>query len=111
VESLLTNATRLNPAFAAAYLQLGIVHAEKRDYPRAILDYQQAIHADPKLEEAHYRLAQAYRQSGDTSKAEGEVQIYNQLAKESAQKAERERREIRQFVYTLRDQPPVPTRE
>ena len=109
VESLLANATRLNPAFAAAYLQLGIVHAEKRDYPKAILDYQQAIHADPKLEEAHYRLAQAYRQSGDTSKAEGEVQIYNQLAKESAQKAERERREIRQFVYTLRDQPPLPS--
>ena len=111
VESLLANATRLNPAFAAAYLQLGIVHSEKRDYPKAILDYQQAIHADPKLEEGHYRLAQAYRQSGDTSKSEAEVQIYNQLAKESAQKAERERREIRQFVYTLRDQPPLPTHE
>ena len=107
----MTNATRLNSAFAAAYVQLGIVHAEKRDYPKAILDYQQAIHADPKLEEAHYRLAQAYRQSGDTSKAEGEVQIYNQLAKESAQKAERERREIRQFVYTLRDQSPPPAHE
>jgi tetratricopeptide (TPR) repeat protein len=111
VESLLANATRLNPAFAAAYLQLGIVHAEKKDYPKAILDYQRAIYADPQLEEAHYRLAQAYRQSGDTSKAEGEVQIYNQLAKESAQKAERERREIRQFVYTLRDQPPLPRHE
>jgi tetratricopeptide (TPR) repeat protein len=111
VESLLANATRLNPAFAAAYLQLGIVHAEKKDYPKAILDYQRAIYADPQLEEAHYRLAQAYRQSGDTSKAEGEVQIYSQLAKESAQKAERERREIRQFVYTLRDQPPLPRHE
>jgi len=27
--------------------------------------------------------------------------------KESAQKVERERHEIRQFVYTLRDQPPA----
>lgn len=106
VESLLTNAIHLDPKFAAAYLQLGILHSEQRDYPRAISDYQQAIQADPKMEEAHYRLAQAYRQIGDVVKAEAELQAHDQIAKESAQKAEHERHEIRQFVYTLRDQPP-----
>jgi hypothetical protein len=59
------------------------------------------------MEEAHYRLLQAYRQVGDSAKAEAELQIYDRIAKESAQKAERERHEIRQFVYTLRDQPPA----
>jgi tetratricopeptide (TPR) repeat protein len=111
VESLLMNATRLNPMFAGAYVQLGIVHSENRDYSKAILDYQEAIHSDPKAEEAHYRLAQAYRQSGDRGKAEAELQIYNALAKESAQRTERERHEIRQFVYTLRDQPPPKVQE
>ncbi len=107
VESLLNNAIRLDPNFAPAYLQLGILHSEQREYARAIADYQRAIQADPQMEEAHYRLAQAYRQTGDTTKAAAELQIYDRVAKESAQNAERERHEIRQFVYTLRDQSPA----
>lgn len=107
IESLLKNAIRLDPALSAAYLQLGILHSEQRDYQGALLDYQQAIHADPKSEEAHFRLAQTYRQLGDPEKAEAELQLYHQTAKESAQNAERERHEIRQFVYTLRDRAPL----
>jgi tetratricopeptide (TPR) repeat protein len=106
VEAFLRKAIRLDPKYAAAYLQLGIVHFEEKNYPQAISDYQQAIQADQEMEEAHYRLAQAYRRSGNAAKAETELQIYNSVAKESAQKTERERHEIRQFVYTLRDQPP-----
>jgi tetratricopeptide (TPR) repeat protein len=106
IEALLKNSIRLDPKFAAAYLQLGVLHSERKDYTRAISDYQQAIHADPQLEEAHFRLAQAYRQVGDAAKAEAELQARNQIDKEMAKEAERERHEIRQFVYTLRDQPP-----
>jgi tetratricopeptide (TPR) repeat protein len=106
VESLLRNAIRLNPQFGAAYLQLGILHSAQKDELRAISDYKQAIQVDSQMEEAHYRLAQAYRQMGDAAKADVELKIYDQIAKESAQKADRERHEIRQFVYTLRDQPP-----
>ena len=107
VETLLRNVIRLDPKFAAAYLQLGILHSEQRDYPQAISDYQQAIQADPQIEEAHYRLAQAYRQTGEATKADDELKVYDRIARESAQRAERERHEIRQFVYTLRDQPPT----
>jgi tetratricopeptide (TPR) repeat protein len=111
VETLLSNAVRLDPKLAAAYLQLGALHSEQKDYPRAISDYQRAIRADPQMqmEEAHYRLAQAYRQIGDATKAEAELHTYDQIAKASAEKADRERHEIRQFVYTLRDQPPPQT--
>jgi tetratricopeptide (TPR) repeat protein len=105
IENLLRNAIRLDPKYGAAYLQLGILHSAQKDYPRAISDYQQAVQTDPRMKEAHYRLSQAYRQTGDVAKAAVEVQIYDQIAKESAQEAERERHEIRQFVYTLRDQP------
>ncbi len=106
VEALLANAVHYDPKFAAAYLQLGILHSEQRNYPRAISDYQQAIQTNPQMqtEEAHYRLAQAYRQTGNAAKADAELEVYHQISKESAQKAERERHEIRQFVYTLRDQ-------
>jgi tetratricopeptide (TPR) repeat protein len=107
VEALLRNVIHRDPKFAAAYLQLGVLHSEQRDYRNAISDYQQAIQADPQMEEGHFRLAQAYRQIGDGAKADVELKVYDQIAKESAQKAERERHEIRQFVYTLRDQPPA----
>lgn len=105
VELLLKSAIRLDPALPGAYLQLGILHSEQRDYQAALLDYEQAVQADPKSEEAHFRLAQTYRQLGNSEKAEAELQLYHQTAKESAQSAERERHEIRQFVYTLRDRP------
>jgi tetratricopeptide (TPR) repeat protein len=107
VESLLNRAIRLDPNFAAAYVQLGIVHVDKKDYAKAISEYQQAIQVDPKMEEAHYRLAQAYRQTGDAAKAAAELRVYDQMARELAQETERERHEIRQFVYVLRDQPPA----
>ena len=112
IESLLNQAIRLDPKFAAAYVQRGILYSEQKDYPRAISDYQQAIQADPQMqmEEAHYRLAQAYRKTGNAAKADAEIKVYDQIAKESAQKAERERHEIRQFVYILRDQPPPQVR-
>ena len=107
VESLLKNAIRLDPKLGAAWLQLGILHAEQHDSAKAISDYQQAIQASPFLEEAHYRLAQAYRQIGKTEEAKAEIEIYDRVAKEATQKAERERHDIPQFVYTLRDQPPA----
>ncbi|MGC1450125.1 MAG: tetratricopeptide repeat protein [Candidatus Sulfotelmatobacter sp.] len=108
VEALLKKAVQFDPKFGAAYLELGTLHFEQKDNPSAIADYQHAIEADPQMEEAHYRLAQAYRQHGDTAKAAAELKVYDQIAKESARQAERERHEIRQFVYTLRDQPPAP---
>lgn len=110
IESFLERAVHLDPNFAAAYLQLGILYSEQKDYPRAIVDYQLAIHAEPKMQEAHYRLAQTYRQAGDASQAEAELQLCDQLAKDSAQQVERDRHEIRQFVYILRDQPPAQIR-
>ena len=114
VEALLGKVIHLDPKFAAAYLQLGILHSEQKNYPRAIADYQQAIQANPQMhmqilmEEAHFRLAQAYRQIGDAARAEAELQARSLIDKELAQEAERERHDIRQFVYTLRDQPPPP---
>ena len=107
VETELIKAIHLDPRLAPAYLQLGILYSERRDWPKAISSYQQATAVDPQLEEAHYRLAQAYRQTGEKLKAEQELQRHAEIKKESTEKAERERREIREFIYSLRDQSPA----
>jgi tetratricopeptide (TPR) repeat protein len=102
VESLLQKATQLDPGFASAYLQMGILYAEQKQYPEAISSYQKAIAASLRLPVAHYRLAQAYMRTGQKQKARAEMQLYDQLAKAKAQEAERDRRHMQQFVYTLR---------
>ena len=104
IESLLANSIQLDPQFAEAELQLGIVHADQGDFSAAIPHYQRALQIAPQTEEAHFRLAQAYRQDGQPEKSREELNLYQQLSKESSAKLERERHEIPQFVYTLRDQ-------
>jgi tetratricopeptide (TPR) repeat protein len=102
IQALLERAVRLDPHLGAAYLQLGIVFAEQGNIPRAITAYRSAISASPSGEEAHYRLAQAYRKAGESAKASREIELYQQLSKQSAQELERERAEIQQFVFELR---------
>jgi tetratricopeptide (TPR) repeat protein len=106
-ESLLEKALRLDPKLAAAYLQLGVLYSQRGDSSKAVSAYQKAIAANPGLVAAHYRLAQAYSQNGEKSKAQAELKVYDQLSKKTAEEADRQRREIQQFVYTLREPAPA----
>jgi tetratricopeptide (TPR) repeat protein len=106
IESLLQKAVHLDPKLGAAYLQLGIIYAERGDSPKAIASYEEAVAATPEVPDAHYRLAQAYRQSGDAAKARQELQIFQRLSKQSEEEDERERRELQQFVFTRQADPP-----
>jgi len=92
VESLLLKAVHLDPKLGAAYLQLGILYSQRADFSRAISAYEQAIEVSPKevspqldetLEEAHYRLAQAYQRTGDKIKAKEQLQLHDELAKKT----------------------------
>ncbi len=101
-ESLLEKAVRLDPNLAAAYLQLGVLYSQQGGTSEAISAYTKAIQADAQLAEAHYRLGQIYSRAGEKLKAQAELQIYEQQSKKTAEESERERKEIQQFVYTLR---------
>lgn len=101
-EGRLKRAVQLDPTLGLGYLQLGVLYSDQKDFTRAISTYEQAIQASPQLEEAHYRLAQAYKRAGEKAKADEELQRYNQISKSKDEQVERERRESQQFVYTLR---------
>ena len=105
-EALLKKSVSLDPRLGAAYLQLGVLCSDRKDFPSAISAYQKTVEASASMpeqeQEAHYRLAQVYRRTGEKVKAQQELQLYDQLARQSAEQIERERHEVRQFVYTLR---------
>jgi tetratricopeptide (TPR) repeat protein len=121
VESLLQKAVHLDPKLSGAYLQLGILYAQRADYQQAIAVYRKAIevghddvsseHSSPDgaemLAQTHYRLAQAYQRTGEKTRAQEELQLHEQLVKKTQEDTERERREIQEFVITLRRQDPA----
>jgi tetratricopeptide (TPR) repeat protein len=100
--ALLEKAVRLDPKLGEAFLLLGSIYADEGDWPKAIAAYQNAIAAGPQMEEAHYRLALAYRKTAQPEKAQRELEVYEQLSKQSAEALERERAEIQQFVFELK---------
>jgi tetratricopeptide (TPR) repeat protein len=104
VESSLLTAVKLDPQCGDAYLQLGILYANQHDLAKAIAAYQKSIEAAPSSAESHFRLAAAYRLTGDATKARQEMELYEQISKQKTEQSERERHEIQQFVYTLRGQ-------
>lgn len=103
VETLLQRALQLDPKFAEAHLQLGTLYGARENYPQAIAEFQKAIAINPELEEPHYRLALAYRRTGDSTGAEKEMRIHDDLQVKAKEDAERRRKSIQQFVISLRD--------
>jgi tetratricopeptide (TPR) repeat protein len=106
IESLLLKALRLNPGLGEAHLQLGILYSQRGDITRSISEYREAVavgsNSDDTLAEAHYRLGQAYVRAGEKAKARGEFELHHQLANKIQEDTARERRDIQQFVISLR---------
>lgn len=101
VENLLKHAVSSDPQCTEAWLQLGIVQATRRDYPKAIEFYGRAIQANPQLSEAHYRLGVAYDRMGDKQKAAEQFRLHDEIEKQQAAAVEKQRREVKQFVVVV----------
>jgi tetratricopeptide (TPR) repeat protein len=105
VEALLERAVATDPRLGEAYLQLGILHFARGDFERATRDYKKAIEVNPHLSEAHRQLGLVYQRTGERAKAQQEFDVYEQIEKIDAAESERQRRELRQFLIILKDQP------
>ena len=105
VESGLRTAATLDPSFPDPHLQLGNLYASEQNFPAAIAEYKQAIALQPELAEAHYRLAQAYVHTAERERAAGEFAVFERLHKQQGAESERQRKEMRQFVYTMNEPP------
>ena len=101
----LKTAVELDAHFGDAFLELGILATQQGDLPAAAAYLQKAVENTEFPEDAHYRLAQVYRRMGQSDKALQETEAYRQASEKKTQQVEQERRELQQFVYTLREQP------
>ncbi|MGH9352621.1 MAG: tetratricopeptide repeat protein [Terriglobia bacterium] len=100
VRKLLESAVAIEPAFAEAHLQLGILYAGQRQWEAAISQYRQAIRRQPDLADAHYRLGEAMVRAGQRAAAQNEFQTFNRLHQQQVKDEAKQRSEITQFVYT-----------
>ena len=112
-ETELEKAIALDAHLGSAYLQLGILLAGRNQYAQAEAMLQKAIQYTPFPDEAHYRLAEVYRQTREAEKTRRETALYKQIEAQKTERAERERHEVQQFIYTLRgattpEQTPTP---
>jgi tetratricopeptide (TPR) repeat protein len=107
IESLLQKAVTLDPKLAEAHLQLGTLYSDQSQYAEAIPEYAKALENNPDLTDARYRLGQAYVHTGEKAKAQEQFQIYQQLRAQQLADLDKQRAEIRQFVYSEKDGPPT----
>lgn len=107
IESLLTKAITLDPKLADAHLQLGNLYSDQGQYAKSIPEYGEALENNPDLADARYRLGQAYVHTGEKDKAQEQFEVYQKLRAQHLADLDKQRAEIRQFVYSEKDQTPA----
>ncbi len=107
IGALLKKSIALDPSMPEAHLQLGNLHSEQGKYVDSIPEYQRALELNPDLADAHYRLAQAYVRTGDKDRALEQIQVYQKLREQHLADLDKQRAEVRQFVYAAKDAQPA----
>jgi len=107
IGALLKKSIALDPSMPEAHLQLGNLHSEQGKYVDSIPEYQRALELNPDLADAHYRLAQAYVRTGDKDRAQEQIQVYQKLREQHLADLDKQRAEVRQFVYAAKDAQPA----
>jgi tetratricopeptide (TPR) repeat protein len=103
VESLLKKAVALNPSSPEAHLQLGNLYSQRHQYAAAVPEYEQALRLSPNVPDAHFRLGQAYSHLGKKDLAEEQFQLHKQLYEQRLAEDDKQRSEIKQFVYSMKE--------
>ncbi len=98
-------AVAIEPTFGEVYVELGMMYNARGAKGAALAEFQKAVAANPNLGDAHYQLSLAYRRAGENAKADEEIRVYERLQKAENAELEKERREMKQFVTSLKQAP------
>jgi tetratricopeptide (TPR) repeat protein len=102
IETLLQKVVALDPAMPEAHVQLGNLYADQHQYAKSIPEYQRALELNANLPDAHYRLGQDYVHTGQKDRAQAEFAIYQRLRAQHMADLDKERAEVKQFVYSAK---------
>ena len=105
IEALLKKSVALEPRLAEAHLQLGNIYSDQNKHAEAVPEYLVALKLNPELADGYYRLGQAYVRLGEKDRAQEEFQIYQKVRTEHMADLDKQRAEVRQFVYSAKNGP------
>lgn len=105
VESLLKKSIALNGSIPEAHMQLGNLYADQRQFEKSIPEYVRALELNPNLPDAHYRLGTDYVHIGQKDRAQAEFAVYQKLRAQHMAEVDKERAEVKQFVYSSKPAP------
>jgi tetratricopeptide (TPR) repeat protein len=105
IESLLKASIALDAKFAEPHLQLGNLYSDQHKYAESIPQYLRARELGPDLPDVRYRLGQAYVHTGEKAKAQQEFDIYQKIRQQHLADLDKQRADIRQFIYSAKDSP------
>jgi tetratricopeptide (TPR) repeat protein len=105
IESLLKKSIGIDPTFADAHLQMANLYSAQNKYTEAIPEYLRARELNPDLADAYYRLGQAYVRTGQKDLAQEQFRVYQGIRERHLADLDKQRAEIRQFVYSSKDSP------
>ena len=108
IESLLKKSISLDPSSSEIHLQLGNLYSQRQKYGEAVPEYREALKLSPDIPDAHFRLGQAYVHLGQKALAQAEFQIHQKLYQEHLAEVDKQRSEIKQFVYSAKTAPATP---
>jgi tetratricopeptide (TPR) repeat protein len=80
-EALLKRAVELDPKFADAHYELGLMYEDEKQVDKAVHEFEIAVRLRPDLSKAHYRLARLYQKQGKSALAEKELRAFEVLKK------------------------------
>jgi len=103
IATLLKKSIALDPSLAEAHLQLGNLYSDQQKYADSIPEYQRALELNSDLADAHYRLGQAYVHTSEKERAQDQLQVYQKIREQHLADIEKQRAEVRQFVYAAKD--------
>jgi tetratricopeptide (TPR) repeat protein len=78
-ETHLLRAVQLNPAYAEAHFELGLLYEDEKQDAKAIQQYQLATRLRSDLSKAHYRLGRLYQKNGQPVLAQKEFHAFETL--------------------------------
>jgi tetratricopeptide (TPR) repeat protein len=79
----LNEAEQINSENAELYLNRGLIHANRQEFPAAVKDFEKTLALAPKYARAHYYVGRAYNRTGRPDKMVEHFQIFLKLAPDS----------------------------